>query len=242
MRVVAIVQARTGSTRLPRKVLLDLAGAPVLERVISRLRRCDHLNEVVVATTDLPGDDVLADLCRRRAWPFSRGSEQDVLDRYYQAARAHAADVVVRITSDCPLIEPVVVDRVVQEFLRRQPGVDYASNINPTRTYPRGLDTEVFSFAALERSWREDRRPASREHVTPYIYNNPDLFTPHCVEHPEDFSHLRWTVDTPEDMELVRRIYQALGGDGFTWDQVRALLDEHPQWLELNRHVEQKKV
>ena len=242
MRVVAIVQARTGSTRLPRKVLADLAGAPVLERVLTRLGRCRRLDEVVVATTDLPGDDVLAELCRARGWPCSRGSEQDVLDRYYQAATAHDAEAVVRITSDCPLIEPAVVDRVVDEFLQRQPQLSYASNVIPRRTYPRGLDTEVFTFAALERAWREDKREAYREHVTPYIYNNPELFSVHCVEHEEDLSHLRWTVDTAEDMELVRRIYEALGGDDFTWDEVRALLDRHPRWSEINRHMEQKKV
>jgi len=242
MRVVAIVQARTGSTRLPSKVLLDLAGAPVLERVLTRLQRCRRLDEVVVATTDLSRDDVLAELCQQHGWPVFRGSEQDVLDRYYQAASAHAAEAVVRITSDCPLIEPKVVDRVVDEFLQRQPAVSYASNAVPRRTYPRGLDTEVFTFTALERAWREDDRPAYREHVTPYINSNPELFSIHCVEHSEDYSHLRWTVDTPEDLELVRRIYDALGGDDFTWDEVRALLDEHPQWLEINRHVEQKKV
>lgn len=242
MKVVAIVQARTGSTRLPRKVLADLAGAPMLQRVLTRLGRCRLLDEVVVATTDQPGDDVLAELCQQRGWPFHRGSEQDVLDRYYQTASAHHAEVVVRITSDCPLIEPTVVDRVVDEFLQRQPRVSYASNVIPNRTYPRGLDTEVFSFAALERAWREDTQEAFREHVTPYLYNNPELFSVHCVEHEEDLSHLRWTVDTPEDMELVRRIYEALGGDGFSWDEVRALLDRHPQWSEINRHVEQKKV
>lgn len=242
MKVVAIVQARTGSTRLPSKVLLDLEGAPVLERVLTRLGRCRRLDQVVVATTDLSRDDVLAELCRQHGWPCVRGSEQDVLDRYYRAATAHAAEVVVRITSDCPLIEPQVVDRVVDEFLQRQPAVSYASNVMPRRTYPRGLDTEVFTFAALERAWREDDRPAFREHVTPYISGNPELFAIHCVEHSEDCSHLRWTVDTPEDMELVRRIYGALGGDDFTWDEVRALLDRHPSWLEINRHVEQKEV
>jgi len=242
VRVVAIVQARTGSTRLPRKVLMDLAGAPMLERVLARLGRCDRLDEVVVAITDLPGDDVLAELCQQRGWPCVRGSEQDVLDRYYRAATAHAAEAVVRITSDCPLIEPRVVDRVVDEFLKRQPEVSYASNVVPSRTYPRGLDTEVFTFAALERAWREDDRPAFREHVTPYINQNPELFAIHCVEHSQDLSHLRWTVDTPEDLELVRRIYETLGGDAFSWDEVRALLDQHPQWLQINRHVEQKKV
>ncbi len=242
MRVVAIVQARTGSTRLPRKVLADLAGAPVLDRVMARLGRCENLDAVAVATTVESGDDELAEHCAQRGWPVTRGSEQDVLDRYYQAARAHDAEAVARITSDCPLIEPRVVDRVVGQFLARQPDVDYVSNVVPTRTYPRGLDTEVFSFAALERAWREDDRPAFREHVTPYIYNNPELFSVHCVEHERDLSDQRWTVDTPEDMELVRRIYGALGGDAFTWDQVLALLDEHPDWVELNRHVEQKKV
>lgn len=241
-KVVAIIQARFGSTRLPGKVLLDLAGEPMLARVVDRTRRAQTLDDVVVATTVQPADDVIADLCAERGWPCFRGSEEDVLDRYYRAAQAHQADVVVRITSDCPLIEPEVVDRVVHEFLQRQPEVDYACNVLPGRTFPRGLDTEVMRFDVLKQAWGEDGNSAWREHVTPYIQRNPDLFRIHCVTHEVDYSHMRWTVDTSEDLAFVRRIYGHFGHDCFSWGEVLAVLEKHPEWSETNRHVKQKVI
>jgi spore coat polysaccharide biosynthesis protein SpsF len=242
VKVVAIIQARMGSTRLPGKVLLDLAGEPVLARVVERVLRAQTLDRAVVATTIQPADEAIARLCAERGWPCFRGSEEDVLDRYYHAAAAHRADVVVRITSDCPLIEPEVVDRVVREFLERQPGLDYAANTLPPRTFPRGLDTEVMCFDALERAWREDKNPAWREHVTPYIYRNPGIFRLHGVINEVDLSHMRWTVDTPQDLAFVRCIYEHLSHDCFSWHQVLAALQEHPEWLEINRGVQQKGV
>ena len=242
MRVVAIVQAHMGSTRLPGKVLLDLAGEPMLARVVNRVRRAQTLGEVLVATTMQSADEAIVRLCIERGWPCSRGSEEDVLDRYYHAAVAHQADVVVRITSDCPLIEPEVADRVVQEFLERQPEVDYACNVLPRRTFPRGLDTEVMRFDVLERAWREDLNPAWREHVTPYIQRNPGLFHIHGVTSGADYSHMRWTVDTPEDLAFVRCIYDHFGHDRFSWREVLAVLEQHPEWLEINRHVQQKVI
>ena len=242
MRVVAIIQARMGSTRLPGKVLLDLAGEPMLARVVNRTRRAQTLDEVVVAMTVKPTDDAIVDLCDERGWPCFRGSEEDVLDRYYRAAVAHQADVVVRITSDCPLIEPEVVDRVVREFLERQPEVEYACNVLPRRTFPQGLDTEVICLDALEQAWREDLNPAWREHVTPYICRNPDLFHIHGVIDEVDYSHMRWTVDTPEDLAFVRRIYNHFGHDRFSWREVLTVLEQHPEWLEINQHVQQKVI
>jgi spore coat polysaccharide biosynthesis protein SpsF len=241
-RVVAIIQARMGSTRLPGKVLLDLAGQPMLARVVNRSRRATILQDVVVATTTKPADEAIAELCAVHGWPCFRGSEEDVLDRYYRAAVAHQADVVVRITSDCPLIEPEVVDWVVREFLERQPEVDYACNELPRRTFPRGLDTEVMRFDVLERAWREDLNPAWREHVTPYIRRNPGLFRIHGVMNEVDYSHMRWTVDTPEDLAFVRCIYDHFGHDRFSWREVLAVLEQHPEWLEINRHVPQKVI
>ena len=242
-RVIAIIQARVGSTRLPGKVLLDLAGEPMLARVVNRTRRAQTLDEVVVATTVQPADEAIVRLCAERDWPCFRGSEEDVLDRYYQAAVAHQADVVVRITSDCPLIEPEIVDRVVREFLERQPEVDYACNALPRRTFPRGLDTEVMRFDVLEHAWREDNNPAWREHVTPYIQRNPDLFCIHDVINEVDYSsYMRWTVDTSEDLAFVRRIYDHFGHDRFSWQEILAVLERHPEWLEINRHVQQKVV
>jgi spore coat polysaccharide biosynthesis protein SpsF len=242
MNVVAIVQARIGSTRLPGKVLHDLAGEPLLARCVERASRARTLNGVVVATTVQEADRAIVDLCATRGWPPFRGSEEDVLDRYYQAAVTYQAEVVVRITSDCPLIEPQVIDWVVDEFLVRQPAVDYAANTLPPRTFPRGLDVEVLRLDVLERVWREDHNPATREHVTPYIYRHPERFCLHRVANEVDDSAMRWTVDTPEDMELVRRIYDHFGHDRFTWREVLALLERQPAWLEINRHVQQKAV
>lgn len=206
------------------------------------MRRARHVTEVVVATTTERTDDPLAELCRIRGWPWFRGDENDVLDRYYRPAEHFAADLVVRITSDCPMIDPAVINQVIQEYLDRQPGVDYASNINPRRTYPRGLDTEVFGFELLAQAWREAKEQSWREHVTPFMYRQPERFRLHCVVNDTDYSALRLTVDTPEDLELVRRVYEEFGNDRFSWLEAVELLDKHPDWLELNRHVEQKAV
>ena len=240
--VTAIIQARTGSTRLPGKVLMDIAGEPMLARVMERAGRAKTLDEIVVATTTGRVDDRIVSLCEDRGWECFRGSESDVLDRYFQAARAYHADYIVRITSDCPLIDPGVVDRVVGTFLVGQPGIDYASNFLPRRTYPRGLDTEVMTFRALERSWREDENPAHREHVTQYILRHPDLFQTYGVVHATDLSHHRWTVDTIEDLTLIRRIYVHFGDDPFSWEDVLLFLEMHPELAEINRHVIQKVV
>jgi spore coat polysaccharide biosynthesis protein SpsF len=242
MKTVAIVQARMGSTRLPGKVLQDLAGEPMLARVVNRTCRAKTLQEVVIATTTNVVDDVIVKLCEARGWSWFRGSEEDVLDRYYHAAKKYQADFIVRITSDCPLIDPEVIDHVVQEFLERQPEVDYASNTWPRRTFPRGLDTEVMRMDVLERAWREDRNPAWREHVTPYIYRNPDRFRIHNVVSSVDYSAMRWTVDTQEDLAFVRKIYDYFGHDRFSWREVLKVLEEHPEWVEINRGVRQKRI
>jgi spore coat polysaccharide biosynthesis protein SpsF len=242
MRIVAIIQARMGSSRLPGKVLLDLAGEPMLARVVNRVRRAQFLDEVVIATTTEPADDPLATLCAARGWPCCRGSRDDVLDRYYRAAQEFGADIVVRITSDCPMIEPEVIDRVVRELLDRHPPPDYASNVLPRRTYPRGLDVEVFRFETLKLMWQEDDNPAWREHVTQFLHHHPERFVIHDVLDDRDLSAMRWTVDTPEDLEFVRLIYGAFGHDHFSRHEVLALLEGQPQWLELNRGVQQKVV
>lgn len=240
MKVVAIIQARTGSQRLPGKVLMDLAGQPLLARNLNRVRQAQSIDEIVVATTTQTSDDVIADLCVDRGWSHFRGSEQDVLDRYYQAAVAYKADVVVRITSDCPLIDDEVVDRVVFEFMKDQPHIDYASNVLGRRTFPQGLDTEVMRFDALGRAWREATEAVQREHVTPYIYQNPDLFHLHQVLGECDFSGMRWTVDTAEDLDFVRRIYNHFGDRPFSWSDVLTVLAQFPQWQEINSHIRQK--
>lgn len=239
MEVVCIVQARMGSTRLPGKVLMPILGKSMLWWDLHRVQGARRLDAVVVATTTNPTDDELAEFCRQQGWNVVRGSEEDVLDRYYQAARQYDAAHIVRITSDCPLIDPHVVDYVVTSYLSAYPQPDYASNFLE-RTYPRGLDTEIFSMAALETAWRNAQAPSEREHVTPYIWRNPNLFRLRSVTNSQNQSAHRWTVDTPEDMELVQRIYGYFGHGDFRWQDVLALLDEHPEWVEINRGIEQK--
>ena len=239
-KTVAIIQARMGSTRLPGKVLKDLGGQTMLARVVGRLRAATLLDEVLVATTNLPDDDAIVAECRSCCVPVWRGAEQDVLDRYFQAAQFATADIVVRITSDCPLIDPDVTDKTIRAFVEHNP--DYASN-TIVRTYPRGLDTEVMSVKALARAWREARKPYEREHVTPYLVEHPSEFVLLSVTGDGDCSQHRWTVDTPQDYEFVRAVYDQLGAKTqFSWRDVLDLLDRAPELLELNRSVKQKAI
>ncbi len=242
MNIVAVVQARLSSRRLPGKVLLDLAGEPMLARVVERTRRAKSLSAVAVATSLESADDPIATLCAERGWPCCRGSLDDVLDRYYGAARELAADAVVRVTSDCPLIDPELIDRVVGEFTGAQPEVQYASNVVPRRTFPRGLDVEVIRLDSLARAWFEDRDPASREHVTPYIYRHPERFVLHEVSGDIDLSAMRWTVDTPEDRQLALEIYRRFGHDKFGWREVVELIRREPALGDINRNVVQKRL
>jgi spore coat polysaccharide biosynthesis protein SpsF len=221
-------------------VLLDLAGEPMLVRCVERLRRAETLDEVVVATTVEPEDDVVVALCAARGLACSRGSRDDVLDRYCRAAREHRADVIVRVTSDCPLIEPEIVDRVVRT--RARSAADLASNVVPQHTFPRGLDAEAFTREALERAWRDDHRPEWREHVTIYIKRHPEIFRVASVRHDRDLSHLRWTVDTVEDLTFVQRVYEHFGHDAFSWTDVLDVLVRYPEWTAINAHVHQKEV
>jgi len=191
VRIITIIQARLGSTRLPQKILLDLCGKPVIQRVYERACKIDKTDDVIVATTLSNSDDRLADFCRNNGIPLFRGSENDVLDRYYRAAKHFKADAVIRITGDCPLIDPAVVNLVVLTF--RSAEVDYASNVQPP-TYPDGLDTEIFTFSALETAWKYATGSYDREHVTPYIYNSGS-FRLLNVPNGEDCSSERWTVD-----------------------------------------------
>lgn len=239
-RTVAIVQARMGSTRLPGKVMLPLIGEPVLTHVMRRASRARTLDEVVVATTTLTDDDAIVALAEGEGWPVVRGGETDLLDRYLTAARAHDAAVVVRITSDCPLVDPDVIDSTVDAF--RAANVDYASNTLEPPTYPRGLDVEVIARAALERAGREDADPAWREHATPYLYRHPELFRLLRVPADRTYTDHRWSLDTPEDYLLIGRIYEALGRDDFTWREALSVVDANPSWASINRGVVQKVV
>lgn len=237
MNTVCIIQARMGSTRLPGKVLQDIAGQTMLERVVRRATFAKYIDQVIVATTTAAADDrVEAEACRLGVGTF-RGSEADVLDRYYQAALIARADVVVRVTSDCPLLDPDVSDSVIREIFRS--GADYVSN-TISRSFPRGLDTEAMTMAALTTAWTSAQEPYEREHVTPYLYQGKRGFRIESVTAEADFSHHRWTVDTAEDVELVRAIYARLGNEPFGWRAVLALLEREPALARINAHVPQK--
>lgn len=242
MKTVIIVQARMTSSRLPGKILREVMGKPLLEFQFERLARIMGADALMIATTVNRSDDSIVDFCKTHKIPFFRGSEDDVLSRYYGAALQEQADVVVRITSDCPLIEPEVVDLVISEFGDGSL-YDYASN-TLVRTYPRGLDCEVFSFAALKTAFQQADQRADREHVTPFLYSNPGRFRLRSVQFSKDLSNHRWTVDTPEDLILVRNILEAVYTvkPNFTMDDILRVLDCHPEWVSINAHVEQKKL
>lgn len=239
MKTLIIVQARMTSTRLPGKVLLPLAGEPMLTRLIERLRRVRRADGIVVATTTNATDDPIAALCAQLGVPCHRGSEHDVLSRYADAARVHGADVVVRITSDCPLIDPALIDQTIAAF--DEGGSDYVSNMLPP-TWPYGMAVEVFSAAALAQAHAEATQAAEREHVTPFLYWHPERYRLRNVASPVDLSQHRWTVDTPEDFELVGRLFDHLmpNHPHFTQADVLALLDQHPDWIAINQHIQQK--
>jgi len=241
VKTVAIVQARMGSTRLPGKVLKQVNGLSVLGHVIDRLKRVSSIDEVWIATTSKMTDDPIEDEACRLDVQVYRGSEDDVLDRYYKTAVKAGAEAILRITSDCPLIEPAVVEELI--CLYRESGSDYASN-TLERTYPRGLDAEIFSFSALETAWSQASRLYEREHVTPYIYQNPDVFRLATQRDSEDYSHYRWTLDTEEDWELIRTIFKICRYEGqyITYEDVKVLLLHYPNLSEINAHVEQKKL
>lgn len=240
-RVVVIIQARTKSTRLPGKVLKNIVGKPMLAHVIERVENIRLVDEIVIATTVKEEDRVILRLANDCGVKSFSGSEEDVLDRYYQAAKRYQADVIVRITSDCPLIDLEVVDKAIAFYLKYKGTVDYVSN-SLRRSYPRGLDTEVFSFEVLERTWQKAKEPHQREHVTPYIYKHPETFRLANVENDVDLSHMRWTVDEERDLEFVREIYKRLYRDGkiFLMRDILALLKREPQLMEINKKVEQK--
>jgi spore coat polysaccharide biosynthesis protein SpsF (cytidylyltransferase family) len=236
MKTVAIIQARMGSSRLPGKMLMPIfreMGA--LELMLVRLRKAATLDLLAVATTTDRQDAPLVDVCARLQVPCFRGQVEDVLDRFYQAARALGTpDVLVRLTGDCPLHDPAVLDKVVAHFRTR--ACDYASNVNPP-TFPDGLDTEVFSAAALERTWREAKLPSEREHVTPYLRNHPERFRLSNVTHTTDLSPLRWTLDEERDLAFFRSVYEELGRTEFGLEDVLRVLAEAPSLQTLNAGI-----
>lgn len=243
MKIVAIIQARMGSTRLPGKILKTVMNKTLLEYQLERVRSSLLVDEIVVATTEKESDNKIVALCVELGVHVYRGSENDVLSRYYGAAIECNADIIVRLTSDCPLIDPAIIDQVIQLYIGGREKVDYASNALE-RTFPRGLDTEVFSFDALQKAHERASLERDREHVTAYMYTKHNQFKLANLISVKKLGSHRWTVDTEEDFELMRRIIEALYLDNpqFTMQDVLNLLEENPTWLEINAHIEQKKL
>jgi len=240
VKTVACIQARMGSSRLPGKVMEDIAGATVLARCIRRTLLARTVDQVVVATTELAIDEAIVAEAERLGVACVRGSEDDVLSRYHKAMLASGAEVVVRITSDCPLIDPAIIDAAVSAFKAACPLVDYASTVLEP-SYPRGLDVEVFTAEALHHAMREATQAHEREHVTPYFYEHPDKFRLLGVKNPVDYSGHRWCVDTIEDLRLVRAICERLGAaDQAGWQQVLPLFEVEPELAAINGGVQQK--
>lgn len=243
-KVVIIVQARMGSSRLPGKVLLHAGRWTLLEHLVKRVRSSGVFDELLIATTEEPADDAIVSAAAALDTTVFRGSTADVLDRYYRAATSVDAQVVVRVTGDCPLLDPREIDRLVTLFLSASTtdlAYDFVTNqAGPERRIPIGYDVEVFSMAALERAHREATDPGDREHVTPYLYRIPEKFRTLVSDPPgPDMSHLRLTVDTPEDLELVTAIIESVGEDA-TSEEIASFLEAHPETVEINAHIRQK--
>lgn len=256
-RVVAIIQGRMSSSRLPGKILADIAGQPMLQRVFLRTSRAVTVTETIFATTTDPSDDPVAEYCNFGGIPFTRGSQFDVLDRYYQTAKGAKADVVVRVTADCPVIDPGLISDVISTLLNDE--FDFAANRLPPpfhRTYPIGLDVEACTFSALEKAWKESTETFHREHVMPYLYEGIELTQQSRVletgtsprgtkiallHHTTDFGNYRWTVDTPEDLEFMRQVYGRFDRrDDFSWKEVLDLVHNEPKLMEINAGIQHK--
>jgi spore coat polysaccharide biosynthesis protein SpsF len=242
MKTAIIVQARMTSSRLPGKVLMEVLGKPLLEFQIERLSQVRTPHAIVIATTINKTDDPIVAFCQSHGLAFYRGSEQDVLGRYYGAAVEAKADRVIRVTSDCPLIDPTVIDAVCQRF-GDGANFDYVSN-TVERTYPRGLDVEVFSMKALTEMNAEAVAPYQREHVTPFIHDHPERYRMSQVRADKDQSHFRWTVDTAEDLELIRRILTDLypSNHSYSTADILALVERQPDLMNINEHIRQKEL
>lgn len=255
--VVAIIQGRMSSSRLPGKILADIAGQPMLQRVFIRTSRAGTVSETIFATTTDSSDDPVAEYCDFSGIPFTRGSLYDVLDRYYQAAKQARADIIVRVTADCPVIDPALIDDVINTLLDGE--YDFVCNRLPPpwhRTYPIGLDVEACTFEVLEKAWKEAKEPQHREHAMPYFYEEVELsalsrqlavgvsprgFRIALLNHITDFGEYRWTVDTPQDLEFIRQVYSRFNGrDDFSWKDVLDLIHHESELMKINAGVQHK--
>lgn len=238
MNIVTVIQARTGSTRLPNKVLMPLAGKTLLERMIERVQWSELAGKIIVATTEEKSDDVIQEICEKNNFRIYRGSTEDLLDRHYQAAKLFNADAVVKIPSDCPLIDFRIIDKVIDYFIKNSEKFDFVSNLHPA-TYPDGNDVEIMHFSVLENAWKNATRKLEREHTTPYIWENPDKFRIGNVEWETGLNYsmsYRFTIDYPEDYEFIRRVYDELyhKNPKFSLTDILKLLEEKPEIKKIN--------
>ena len=240
-KVVAIIQARMASSRLPGKVLADLGGQPVLAWVVRRAQRAKGIDQVVVATSVAAEDAVIESFCKEMDYPCTRGELHDVLDRYVHTAHAFDAGIIVRLTADCPFIDPEMLSENLKVFLSADPPLDFAANRLPgDRTIPVGLDAEFCTIQALETAWREAREPHQREHVMPFFYENPKRFRILHLKNKTNHGNYRWTVDTQEDLQLLREVVSHFKDDRFSWKEVLGLFESHPELRQINASVTHK--
>src|SRR3989339_11812 len=238
MKIITVIQARMSSTRLPGKVILPLLGKPLLIRMIERVQAAKLVGDVIIATSTNPDDDEIENLCVQNNLICFRGHLTDLLDRHYQAAKQFNADAVVKIPSDCPLIDPKVIDKVIEHYINSDE-FDFVSNLHPA-TYPDGNDIEIFSFESLECAWKDAAKDYEREHTTPFIWEHQDVFSVGNVtwETGYDFSSThRWTIDFPEDYELIRKVYDELysKNPAFSLNDILTLLKQKPEIAEINQ-------
>jgi len=234
--ITAIIQARVNSTRLPGKVLMKLGEKTILEHVVGRVEKSKIIKEIIVATSDNKSDDKIAELCRRNKIKYFRGSHEDVLDRYYQAAKKFKIKHICRLTADCPFIDPEIIDQVAKIYLDKK--YDYISTGRIKITFPDGIDTEIFSFDALEKAWRDATALSEREHVTPYIWKNSKKFKIYTLNSEKDFSFMRWTVDEERDLRFVREVYKKINkDDGFYMRDIIELLKKNPELMKINGSI-----
>lgn len=230
-----------GSTRLPGKILKTVNGKPLLEYQLERVKQVKNIDQIVIATTIEKQDQPIVDFCESIGVDYYRGSEKDVLSRYYEAGKKFNGDIILRLTSDCPLIDPKTIDVTLQHYLNNT--YDYVSN-TIVRTFPRGLDTEVFSVDSLHKAYEEATLERDREHVTSYLYTHPEIFKIGYITSPKDYSAHRWTVDTIDDFQLIELILTKMykPDETFHFEDVIEVINKHPEWFYLNAHIEQKKI
>ncbi len=239
LKIGVIVQARMGATRLPGKPLLKVKDKTLLEHIISRLKQIKHPLTVIIATTQNEQDKSILALAKKLNIPTYAGSEEDVLDRYIKTARHYDLDVIIRVTADCPLLDPELIDEALNRFLDPYPEIDYFSN-TIERTYPRGMDFEVFKRRTLEEAYLDAVFEEEREHVTPFIYRHPERFKIAQLRNQTDESQHRWTVDTKEDFELIKRLIEAFQDDSYRLHDLIEVIKKNPDWSLLNQYVQQK--